>query len=51
MNLIKMPRSIKRRQKHGMTSTLEEKSLSSKKKVLLFNSRLKLFLGKLKSRW
>ncbi|XP_038875060.1 uncharacterized protein LOC120067586 [Benincasa hispida] len=41
----------KERAKHWHDKRLCEKNLQVGQKVLLFNSRLRLFLGKLKSRW
>src|ERR1044072_3812343 len=49
--LMKMLASIKRRQKNGMIKILLREELFSGQLVLLYKSRLRLFPGKLKSRW
>ena len=51
MRRTRMRRYIKKRRKPSTISILQGKSLSRVNGVLLFNSRLKLFPGKLKSRW
>ena len=46
------PLHTKKEQKDGMTNGLKKpKEFSEGDKVLLYNSRLRLFPGKLKSRW
>ncbi|KAL0395774.1 UNVERIFIED_CONTAM: hypothetical protein Scaly_0025800 [Sesamum calycinum] len=48
MTLMRIQRSTKKRQKH---STIVSKEFNIGQKVLLFHSKLKLFPGKLRSRW
>ncbi|XP_073049597.1 uncharacterized protein [Primulina eburnea] len=47
----KMPRYTRKRPRDGMTSRFFDDFSNRGNKVLLFNSRLMLFPGKLKSRW
>ena len=45
-----MPESTRIKQRSDMIRNYEER-IQSKELVMLYNSKLKLFLGKLKSRW
>ena len=51
MTLTRMPRSIRRKQKSGMTKNVLRKEFKEDDKVLIFDSRLKIFPRKLRSRW
>ena len=49
--LMKMPSYTKKRQKRWHDKHILSRTFNPGQKVLLFNSRLRLFLGKLKSKW
>lgn len=49
--LTRMPKHIKNKQKNGMIERFKKGKFWEGLFILLFNSRLKLFLGKLKSIW
>ena len=51
MKLMIMLGSKKIRQRSGMIKKIMRKEFKDREQVLLYNSKLKLFLGKLKSRW
>ena len=51
MKLMKIPRIYKDKTKRWHDKHILNKSFKEGDKVLLFNSRLKLFIEKLKSRW
>ena len=46
-----MPESTKKRQRGGMIKKIMKREFKAGEHVLLYNSRLKPFPGKLKSRW
>ena len=48
---MKMPKSIEKRTKRWHDKHILKREFKAGDQVLLFNSRLKLFPGKLKSRW
>jgi len=48
---MKTPEFTKKEQKNGMTSISSKKDFQTGDLVLLFNSRLRLFPGKLRSKW
>ena len=49
--LMKMERSTKNEQRSGHDKQILRREFAPGQQVLLFNSRLKLFPGKLRSRW
>ena len=46
-----MPKFTKKRQRSGIIKIYYEEGIQGKRKSLLYNSKLNLFPGKLKSRW
>ena len=46
-----VPESTRIKQKNGMINEFLRKEFKAEDQVLLFNSRLRLFPGKLKSKW
>jgi hypothetical protein len=48
---MRMPKILKKKQRNGMIKKIQNREFQEGQLVLLFNSRLKLFPGKLKSRW
>ena len=51
MKLMTMPKSTKKRQMGWHDQKILRREFKAEEQVLLYNSRLKLFQGKLKSRW
>ena len=51
MKLMIMSEYTKKKQKKWYNQKIMRREFKAREQVLLYNSRLKLFIGKLKSRW